>query len=154
MVQQVLEQNRKLLDALEMRQDGTAWCYSWISYRWQTYWQSIFQRTERFTNNPRPSLKTPQKNAFNCGVCLFFIFFCDLFFITSPKTAFQKGTPHNLMRLSVAIPVVVSDFLYLARFVGKLIFFIIYSRNCFVQNKWIPNNLNARVVTTNTVFDN
>lgn len=46
------------------------------------------------------------------------------------------------------------DFFYLARFVGKLILFIINLQKCFTQNQKNSNILGVRVVVANQVFDN
>ena len=51
------------------------------------------------------------------------LFFGDLFFPTPQKMTFQKGPTPILMRLSMAILAVVSDFLYLPPIFGKLILY-------------------------------
>ena len=50
-------------------------------------------------------------------------FVCGLIFDNSFKNGVIKWAKQTLMRLSVASLAAVSDFLYLTRFVGKLVFY-------------------------------
>ena len=83
----------------------------------------------------RPPLKTPQKDAFTGDLNFSIVTFCKIMFDISSNNGPVKKFKMYADESFGTIHDVVSDPLYLASIHGKLMFFIIDSQNCFVQNR-------------------